>query len=202
MADIYVWLRYSSARLLTWQRNYNTQPRILSAAQVRVLRGGSQGFHFIPRGRAACVGPRCARLSRHAALVATPRRKLTPRLHATPRAACAAPTDGGGARAHAQSRLTERIASAHARTSGEAQEWVRLMLTTVGRGGDGQRIRDEILHIMHRCTARACARARACASVVLCLVWRGTSTCWACVWCTVQARGSMAFAALTVSCSP
>lgn len=34
MADIYVWLRYSAARLLTWQRNYNTQPRILSAAQV------------------------------------------------------------------------------------------------------------------------------------------------------------------------
>lgn len=26
--------------------------------------------------------------------------------------------------------------------AGEAQEWVRLMLTTVGRGGDGQRIRD------------------------------------------------------------
>lgn len=24
------------------------------------------------------------------------------------------------------------------------------MLTTVGRGGDGQKIRDEILHIMHR----------------------------------------------------
>jgi alpha-glucan,water dikinase len=35
MADIYVWLRYSSTRQLTWQRNYNTQPRILSAAQVR-----------------------------------------------------------------------------------------------------------------------------------------------------------------------
>lgn len=34
MADIYVWLRYSSTRQLTWQRNYNTQPRILSAAQV------------------------------------------------------------------------------------------------------------------------------------------------------------------------
>ncbi len=33
---------------------------------------------------------------------------------------------------------------------GDAQEWVRLMLTTVGRGGDGQKIRDEILHIMHR----------------------------------------------------
>lgn len=34
MADIYVWLRYSASRQLTWQRNYNTQPRILSAAQV------------------------------------------------------------------------------------------------------------------------------------------------------------------------
>jgi alpha-glucan,water dikinase len=36
MADIYVWLRYSASRQLTWQRNYNTQPRILSAAQVRL----------------------------------------------------------------------------------------------------------------------------------------------------------------------
>ena len=27
---------------------------------------------------------------------------------------------------------------------------VRLMLATVGRGGDGQKIRDEILQIMHR----------------------------------------------------
>lgn len=34
--------------------------------------------------------------------------------------------------------------------AGEAQEWVRMMLTTVGRGGDGQKIRDEILNIMHR----------------------------------------------------
>ncbi len=49
-----------------------------------------------------------------------------------------------------QERLTLTIAAAHSRTSGEAQEWVRLMLSTVGRGGDGQRIRDEILHIMHR----------------------------------------------------
>lgn len=38
MADIYVWLRYSATRQLTWQRNYNTQPRILSAAQVRLGR--------------------------------------------------------------------------------------------------------------------------------------------------------------------
>ncbi len=36
MARIYVWLRYSSTRHLTWQRNYNTQPRILSAAQERL----------------------------------------------------------------------------------------------------------------------------------------------------------------------
>ncbi len=28
--------------------------------------------------------------------------------------------------------------------------WARQMLTTLGRGGDGQRVRDEILHIMHR----------------------------------------------------
>lgn len=35
LADVYIWLRYSSTRQLTWQRNYNTQPRILSAAQVR-----------------------------------------------------------------------------------------------------------------------------------------------------------------------
>lgn len=39
MADIYVWLRYSATRQLTWQRNYNTQPRILSAAQVGCVGG-------------------------------------------------------------------------------------------------------------------------------------------------------------------
>ena len=38
----------------------------------------------------------------------------------------------------------------HKQTVGEPQEWIRAMLATVGRGGDGQRIRDEILHIMHR----------------------------------------------------
>ncbi|GMH39379.1 hypothetical protein BSKO_07277 [Bryopsis sp. KO-2023] len=51
---------------------------------------------------------------------------------------------------HSQERLTSAIANAHRNTGGETQEWVRLMLSTVGRGGDGQRIRDEILHIMHR----------------------------------------------------
>lgn len=32
-ATLYVWLRFSAQRQLTWQRNYNTQPRILSSAQ-------------------------------------------------------------------------------------------------------------------------------------------------------------------------
>lgn len=35
-ARIFVWLRYSSSRKLTWQRNYNTQPRILGEAQARL----------------------------------------------------------------------------------------------------------------------------------------------------------------------
>lgn len=36
MARIFVWLRYSASRQLTWQRNYNTQPRILGEAQTRL----------------------------------------------------------------------------------------------------------------------------------------------------------------------
>ncbi len=36
MARIFVWLRYSASRQLTWQRNYNTQPRILGSAQERL----------------------------------------------------------------------------------------------------------------------------------------------------------------------
>ena len=37
------------------------------------------------------------------------------------------------------------------RAAGDGRRmWARLMLTTLGRGGDGQRVRDEILHIMHR----------------------------------------------------
>ncbi|KAI3430517.1 hypothetical protein D9Q98_005110 [Chlorella vulgaris] len=81
LARIYVWLRYSAIRQLTWQRNYNTQPRILGSAQER---------------------------------------------------------------------LTHSIADVYSRTSGEAQEWARVMLTTVGRGGNAQAVRDEILNIMHR----------------------------------------------------
>jgi len=81
MAKLFVWLRFSSTRQLTWQRNYNTQPRILSAAQER---------------------------------------------------------------------LTHKIVEAYERSSGEAKEWARQMLTCVGRGGEGQKVRDDILHIMHK----------------------------------------------------
>ena len=42
MAELYCWLRYSSIRQLTWQRNYNTQPRILSAAQERLTSSVAQ----------------------------------------------------------------------------------------------------------------------------------------------------------------
>lgn len=81
MATVYVWLRYSAIRQLTWQRNYNTQPRILGAAQER---------------------------------------------------------------------LTHKIADVYSSLQGRAKEWARLCLTTVGRGGNAQAVRDEILNIMHR----------------------------------------------------
>lgn len=57
---------------------------------------------------------------------------------------------------HAQDRLTKRLAVLWKRhhDRGEAgtgcRLWARLLLTTLGRGGEGQRVRDEILHIMHR----------------------------------------------------
>lgn len=38
----------------------------------------------------------------------------------------------------AQERLTNVIADVYSRTNGWAQEWARLMLTTVGRGGNAQ----------------------------------------------------------------
>jgi alpha-glucan,water dikinase len=80
LALIYVYLRFSGLRQLTWQRNYNTKPREL---------------------------------------------------------------------AHAQERLTQKIASIY-RGDPASRPLARLTLATVGRGGEGQRIRDEILNIMHR----------------------------------------------------
>ena len=35
LTAILTWLRFSSARLLTWNRNYNVKPREISAAQAR-----------------------------------------------------------------------------------------------------------------------------------------------------------------------
>jgi alpha-glucan,water dikinase len=80
LALIFVWLRFSAIRQLTWQRHYNTQPREL---------------------------------------------------------------------AHAQDRLTQKLAEV-CRTNQAVRPLARLILSTVGRGGEGQRIRDEILNIMHR----------------------------------------------------
>ena len=79
-ALLYVWLRFSAIRQLTWQRNYNTKPRELS---------------------------------------------------------------------HAQDRLTGKLAELYCGEP-QARPLIRLMLATVGRGGDGQLIRDEVLQIMHR----------------------------------------------------
>ena len=63
LSTIFVWLRYSAARHLTWQRNYNTQPRLLGEAQARLsaalaaahgrLRGEAQEW---ARAALSCVG--------------------------------------------------------------------------------------------------------------------------------------------------
>ena len=50
---------------------------------------------------------------------------------------------------HAMDRLTLKLADRYANEPRE-QEFIRLILTTMGRGGEGQRIRDEVLNIMHR----------------------------------------------------
>jgi alpha-glucan,water dikinase len=50
---------------------------------------------------------------------------------------------------HAQHRLTSRLAQLYTKEPWQ-RDVIRLMLTTVGHGGEGQRIRDEILEIMHR----------------------------------------------------
>lgn len=54
---------------------------------------------------------------------------------------------------HAQKRLTLRLAEFYRDSDLPNREIIRLSLSTVGRGGEGgkgQRIRDDILHIMHR----------------------------------------------------
>jgi len=51
--------------------------------------------------------------------------------------------------AHALDRLSQKLARSYIEIQ-QSREFARLTLTTVGRGGEGQRVRDEILHIMHR----------------------------------------------------
>ncbi|MGD8757256.1 MAG: PEP/pyruvate-binding domain-containing protein [Deltaproteobacteria bacterium] len=50
---------------------------------------------------------------------------------------------------HAQDRLTLKLADLYA-SDPRGGEFIRLTLTTMGRGGEGQRVRDEVLNIMHR----------------------------------------------------
>jgi len=50
---------------------------------------------------------------------------------------------------HAQDRLTLKLARIYI-SEHRSREFVPLIMSTLGRGGEGQRIRDEILHIMHR----------------------------------------------------
>ena len=50
---------------------------------------------------------------------------------------------------HAQDRLTRKLAQRYTDAPDE-RPFIRLILATMGRGGKGQRVRDEILNIMHR----------------------------------------------------
>ena len=63
LATLFTWLRFSAARHLTWQRNYNTQPRLLGEAQDRLSRAladahartGGEAAEWA-RAALACVG--------------------------------------------------------------------------------------------------------------------------------------------------
>lgn len=50
---------------------------------------------------------------------------------------------------HAQDRLTTKLANLYTNEPA-ARQFIRLIMATLGRGGEGQQIRDEILRIMHR----------------------------------------------------
>ena len=50
---------------------------------------------------------------------------------------------------HAMDRLTLKLAERYEREQGE-REIIRLIMTTLGRGSNAQRVRDEVLNIMHR----------------------------------------------------
>ncbi len=57
--------------------------------------------------------------------------------------------------AHAQGRLNLQLAGIWRRHPA-CRRWVRLMLGVCGRGGEGQQVRDEILHVMHRNDLKEC----------------------------------------------
>jgi alpha-glucan,water dikinase len=112
LCALYVWMRYSAVRALTWQRNYNTQPRQLSGAQV-----------IVPE-----LFPNCFELVRIVS-------------NSNSRAAGEGPQDA----------MSKAVASAYGSAATPAERWyTKAILGCGGRGGDGQRIRDDILHIMHR----------------------------------------------------
>ena len=50
-AKIFVWLRYSSIRQLTWQRNYNVKPRELASAQSKLTHSVSEMYCSKPHLR-------------------------------------------------------------------------------------------------------------------------------------------------------
>ncbi len=50
---------------------------------------------------------------------------------------------------HAMDRLTLKLADRYVKEKGE-REIIRLIMTTLGRGSNAQRVRDEVLNIMHR----------------------------------------------------
>lgn len=50
---------------------------------------------------------------------------------------------------HSLDRLTRKLAGLYVQYP-DARQMVRYIMPNLGRGGDGQRVRDEILHIMHR----------------------------------------------------
>ncbi len=50
---------------------------------------------------------------------------------------------------HAMDRLTLKLADCYT-TWRAGRQFIRLVLTTLGRGGEGQKVRDEVLNIMHR----------------------------------------------------
>ena len=129
MATVFVWLRYSSARHLTWQRNYNTQPRILGEAQARLTNKIAEVGSTMRRPAADCLGG------------------LLPAAHCPVEVLAAT---GPVMNAKQEQCRHAGPVQAHGKTGGEAQEWVRSMLSCVGRGGNAQAIRDEILNIMHR----------------------------------------------------